>query len=116
MSRKHLGWIVAAGVLAGCGATTEPNGTQVEAAAEAGPAAAETAAVPRTVRDVEWRMYRGNLAAQNYSPLDQINRDNVGSLRVAWRWYAGNFGPRPEQRMESAYQNPRLHSIWIQAH
>ena len=49
----------------------------------------------------EWRHYGGNLAAHRYSPLDQINADNVGDLRIAWRWYAGNFGPRPEQRNQS---------------
>lgn len=75
------------------------------------PAASESAAsealeplpaeAPSPAGHVEWPMYRGNLAAQNYSPLDLIDRDNVADLRVAWRWYAGNFGPRPEQRMES---------------
>ena len=49
----------------------------------------------------EWPEYRANLAAQRYSPLDQVNRDNVADLRVAWRWYAGNYGPRPEQRNET---------------
>jgi quinoprotein glucose dehydrogenase len=65
-----------------------PAGAQPDSAAAAGPT-------------VEWRVYGGNLAAQHYSPLDQINADNVGGLRVAWRWYAGNFGPRPEQRSET---------------
>ena len=51
--------------------------------------------------DVEWRFYGGNLAAQRYSPLDQINRDNAAKLTVAWRFATGNFGPRPEQRNEA---------------
>jgi quinoprotein glucose dehydrogenase len=50
---------------------------------------------------VEWPVYGGNLAAQSYSPLDQIDADNVGDLRIAWRWYAGNFGPRPELKSET---------------
>ena len=45
---------------------------------------------PRTsapeVRDVEWRTYGGTYASARYSPLAQIDRDNVGRLRVAWRW------------------------------
>ncbi len=34
---------------------------------------------------VEWRHYSGDNAATKYSPLDQIDRDNVASLRIAWR-------------------------------
>ena len=33
----------------------------------------------------EWPAYAGDLRATKYSPLDQINRSNVGSLRIAWR-------------------------------
>lgn len=36
--------------------------------------------------DVEWSHYGGNAASQKYSPLDQINKDNVGKLKIAWRW------------------------------
>jgi quinoprotein glucose dehydrogenase len=50
---------------------------------------------------VDWAVYGGNLHAQHYSPLAQIDAGNVGQLRVAWRWYAGNFGPRPESRSET---------------
>jgi quinoprotein glucose dehydrogenase len=35
-----------------------------------------------------------------YSPLDQINKDNVGKLQVAWRWKADNFGPRLDANWE----------------
>jgi quinoprotein glucose dehydrogenase len=49
----------------------------------------------------DWPVYGGNLYGQHYSPLDQINAENFGELRVAWRWYAGNFGPRPESRSET---------------
>jgi quinoprotein glucose dehydrogenase len=34
----------------------------------------------------EWTHYGGNAASQKYSPLDQINKDNVGKLKIAWRW------------------------------
>jgi quinoprotein glucose dehydrogenase len=68
------------------------TGLQVGAPANAPP--------PAHVYD-EWRHYGGNLASHRYSPLDQINRDNVASLRVEWRYATGNFGPRPEQKMES---------------
>ena len=34
----------------------------------------------------EWTHYGGNAGSQKYSPLDQITRDNVSRLGVAWRW------------------------------
>lgn len=34
----------------------------------------------------EWTHYGGNAASQKYSPLDQINKDTVGKLKIAWRW------------------------------
>ena len=37
-------------------------------------------------RSVEWTHYGGNAASHKYSPLDQINKDTIGKLTVAWRW------------------------------
>jgi glucose dehydrogenase len=34
----------------------------------------------------EWTHYGGNAASHKYSPLDQINKDNIGKLAIAWRW------------------------------
>src|SRR5262245_15746981 len=39
---------------------------------------------PRTANG-EWRFYSGDNGATKYSPLDQINKENVETLRVAWR-------------------------------
>ena len=36
--------------------------------------------------DGEWHTWGGNSAFTRYSPLDQISKDNVTNLRVAWRW------------------------------
>jgi quinoprotein glucose dehydrogenase len=33
----------------------------------------------------EWRSYSGDAGSTKYSPLDQIDRTNVKSLRIAWR-------------------------------
>ena len=49
----------------------------------------------------EWPVYGGSTLSQFYSPLDQIDAENVGELGIAWRWYAGNFGPRPEIKNET---------------
>ena len=40
----------------------------------------------------EWRAYSADEGSTRYSPLDQINRDNVKNLQVAWTWKFDNFG------------------------
>jgi len=40
----------------------------------------------RAGRTGDWRYYGGDAGSQKYSPLDQIQSGNVGTLRVAWRW------------------------------
>ena len=49
----------------------------------------------------EWPHWGADLGNSKYSPLDQINRDNVKDLRIAWRWKSDNFGPRPQNNMEA---------------
>jgi quinoprotein glucose dehydrogenase len=34
----------------------------------------------------QWTSYGGDVGSTRYAPLDQINRDNFGDLRVAWTW------------------------------
>jgi quinoprotein glucose dehydrogenase len=68
------------------------NGWPVSAAMEA--AAGTQGPVHHTHTD--WLNNRGDAGSTSYSPLDQINRDNVKSLRIAWRWKSDNFGPAPE--------------------
>ena len=34
----------------------------------------------------EWHHWGADLGSTKYSALDQINRDNVKNLRIAWRW------------------------------
>ncbi len=97
----------------GCGQPSdEPVLENTRSAAPSAGAVETSAAAAQTSTDAqlganadglyaEWPYYGGNLAAQRYSPLDQINATNVGDLRVAWRWQTGNFGPRPEQKHEA---------------
>ena len=40
----------------------------------------------------EWQIYHGDYGGSHYSELDQINRDNVKQLEVAWTWQAGDSG------------------------
>jgi quinoprotein glucose dehydrogenase len=48
-------------------------------------AAAVTIGDAQAPTNVGWPAYSGDKASTKYSPLDQINRANVGTLRVAWR-------------------------------
>ena len=48
----------------------------------------------------DWRYYGGDAQSTKYSPLDQINRDNVSKLQIAWTWKAQNFGPRADPNYE----------------
>ncbi len=49
----------------------------------------------------EWRNYGRDLGNSRYSPLDLLNRDNVGKVQIAWRWRSDNFSVPAEQRNES---------------
>ena len=48
--------------------------------------------------DFEWQNFGGQLNAQRYAPLTEINKENVSQLQIAWRWKAENYGPTPEIR------------------
>ena len=41
---------------------------------------------------VDWPVYNGGSDGDHYSPLTQINRDNVQQLRLAWRFDTGEKG------------------------
>lgn len=38
----------------------------------------------------EWQQFGGTLAGQRFAATDQINRSNVGKLRVAWQYRTGD--------------------------
>ncbi|HEX6309927.1 MAG TPA: PQQ-binding-like beta-propeller repeat protein [Longimicrobiales bacterium] len=41
----------------------------------------------------EWRYWGADAWSTRYSPLDQIDATNFGSLEVAWVWRGDNYGP-----------------------
>ncbi len=65
--------VVTAGALAFASMTFGQTGTSVQAG--------------------DWPVYHGDEFSQRYSPLDQINASNVGSLQIAWTFSTANFGP-----------------------
>ncbi len=48
-----------------------------------------------TAKAGEWRYLNGDALSTRYSPLDQINKDNVKELTIAWRWKPDNLAPAP---------------------
>lgn len=40
-----------------------------------------------------WRVYKGDSESSCYSSLDQINKDNVGNLQIAWTFRPGDAPP-----------------------
>lgn len=40
---------------------------------------------PVGTQNGEWRSYSGDPGSRKYAPLDQINKDNVKTLKIAWR-------------------------------
>lgn len=53
--------------------------------------------------DGEWTAYGRTDYGQRYSPLDQINTDNVDKLEVAWQIRTGDM-KRPDDTGETTYQ------------
>jgi quinoprotein glucose dehydrogenase len=48
---------------------------------------------PPAAVDSDWPVTGGDPGNSRYSPLDQINRQNVGRLRVAWIYHSGDVPP-----------------------
>src|SRR3954469_12804406 len=48
----------------------------------------------------EWPTFGGDGGSTRYSPLDQINRDNVKNLQVAWTLQSDSFVPAPGPQSE----------------
>ena len=59
----------------------------------------------------EWRYWGGDAWSTRYSPLDQINASNFGTLQVAWQWNAGAFGQDEYYRTTPLYANGRLFTV-----
>ena len=47
---------------------------------------------PPGAPDTDWPVHGGDPGHRQYSPLGQITRQNVASLKVAWTFHAGDAG------------------------
>ena len=63
---------------------------------------AGVARAQRVAATTEWRYFGGDKAFTRYAPHDQINRGNVGTLRVAWRQ------PASDPAWKSAFPDLRV--------
>src|SRR4030081_2335409 len=64
-------------------------GAQALAQAPQAPVNALTPVTSETLRNppaADWLMWRRTYDGYGYSPLDQINKDNVRNLKPAWSW------------------------------
>ena len=59
------------------------------------PVSSVTDAMLRDPSPNDWLMFRRTYDGWGYSPLDQIDRDNVGELRLAWVWSMENGRNQP---------------------
>jgi glucose dehydrogenase len=62
----------------------------IESGARQAPGIQET--IPTGAHHQDWPAYGGTPENNHYSPLDQINRENVKRLTVAWRFDTGESG------------------------
>ena len=53
------------------------------------PAVANQDVLQQTAKPEQWVLQTGDYANQRYSKLNQINRDNVKNLKVAWTFSTG---------------------------
>ena len=49
---------------------------------------------PRPFGQEEWPSYGADTANSKYASLDQIHKDNVKELQIAWRWSSGHPASR----------------------
>ena len=59
-----------------------------------------------TQSDSDWKYYGRDSNATRYSPLKQINADNVSKLEVAWTYHTGDLPPKGKDNKWAAEHTP----------
>ena len=78
----------------------DPHSHDGEISAQHAQAAPDTSGIPPG----EWPAYGRTNEGQRYSPLDQITRDNVSRLEVAWHYKTGDVRGEPWEPEETTFQ------------
>ena len=68
----------------------------------------KSAALPEKDSGEEWPYYGHDAGGMRYSPLTQINRDNVAQLKVAWTFHAGDISDGHGDRKRSGFESTPL--------
>jgi len=69
-----------------------------------------TLAAAASPREDEWPVYGHDPGGTKYSPLGQINRRNVTSLRVAWTFHTGDmYDPQGHGGKKTAFESTPLY-------
>ena len=71
-------------------ADQDASSAQEGATSQASSQQASSESIPLVPGTPTWDSFHGQLNAQKYSPLDQINADNVGDLEKAWEVHTGD--------------------------
>ena len=79
-------FVVGVTLLSGQAASPEQSDWPPRHPATPLPVSSVTDAMLRDPSPNDWLMFRRTYDGWGYSPLDQIDRDNVGELRLAWVW------------------------------
>lgn len=58
-----------------------------------------------SIADSDWPAYGRDAGGSRYSPLTQINRNNVKNLKVAWTYRTGDLSDGKNARSSSAFQS-----------
>ncbi|MGD9480879.1 glucose/quinate/shikimate family membrane-bound PQQ-dependent dehydrogenase [Shinella sp. G-2] len=92
--------VLVAVAVAGYSMTQDPSDRSGSLPAEVANA---TPALGGNVPAGEWHQYGRTQYGQRYSPLDQINTENVSTLKVAWQYQTGDV-KLPDDVGETTYQ------------
>ncbi|MQB11739.1 glucose/quinate/shikimate family membrane-bound PQQ-dependent dehydrogenase [Agrobacterium sp. ICMP 6402] len=92
--------VLASIVVAGYSMTQDPHGKSGSLSQET---VSATPAYGGNVPDSEWHQYGRTPYGQRYSPLTQVNVDNVSQLKEAWRYQTGDV-KLPDDVGETTYQ------------
>ena len=65
---------------------------------------ASVAARGQASGDTEWPNYGNDPGAMRYSPLSQINRENVSTLKIAWVFHTGDVSDGSHDRKRSGFE------------
>jgi quinoprotein glucose dehydrogenase len=59
----------------------------------------------QSAKEADWPNYGGDAGGMRYSPLTEINRDNVSKLKAAWVFHTGDISDGSGDRKRSGFES-----------